>query len=1063
MYIGVTKNLFDNNKSVLKTQDNLSMDNIQLNQNNYQNMLGYNDWKICISDYDSSVQDPNTNINNIYDNVGVTLGADIGDMTTYGVHEFEVIFTRAKDYYNSSDTKTNQKVDSYIYYNSYKSNGNNTGRAYTGNNSFGSIGEYDITLFKNADANNTYDYDNLIKNSKFMTYSGSVIGLPFRNVANNARVQRNIVGYYNKKSTTNTYASNLNNFIINITPSSDNHYTKSFSYNTPVNTICDIRNMYEYSGGSYLYNERPNTYLGYPIEQPDYSYIDAFYNWYISGTHLNTITVGSTNYYQIQNALRFRIDSSYLMSNLFTNDRSCKWIVSASDIIYTVAKGKGSSMLNIDEIGYMGKIYTWRDTNATVGWDDTVFYIIKNRVTTDTILNVYKSSIDELAERYTLTSEIYTDHATMTNNYDYPNGTTVSNNSYQNENTNETVYTKSNIELQRRNDYQDTQGNTHSEWVDVKQYQIANTTSSAHKTTYDVEQEFNNLLDNTTYRYRVTNFLKNTNLWSLKSQGGITSPVLDVLVNQYKDGIPYTYQWHEFSVNLPSALTHDFLINQCSVESTSTCDGYINIKCKFNNKYAFELNNVNQARSYQFTYSGTLPSGTTVSNGSLYLSEITGEKYLKLHDFNDVLEKLKISTFFGIVNNSGTTISPIYIMEMTNNRKCIITYESMAIYVNCYVNGNLVDRVNVGIYSDGTATNSNNFSGKTVNVYNMYINFKNLISGNSISDADFLDDAVVESIYFQGYSELYPNNNPTNLFMHQIKIDKYYDLDMTTLTEIFCWTSSESDNPSLSTIGTNFMPFTTELELRPYGELALLRKRESDNSSDFSIIVYHKLWQHNYSENTVHWIGDNEFEINDVFVPNGAYYIYAIGGYRDNEVNKNILKTTEEPSICTCNRFMISDKHKTFTFIANVQYGSFEVSSQTTYQVAKNRQYPYIMDNSYDKFNTGTLSMDITGESFLIYNKLDKSEIETEIKNFIDFLKSKTTKVIKDWNGKSMMIYILPQPSYSVNLANDLHKITFNFVEVGNLDNEEDLEENDTLYSSYDIENQPDFSTETEV
>ena len=259
------------------------------------------------------------------------------------------------------------------------------------------------------------------------------------------------------------------------------------------------------------------------------------------------------------------------------------------------------------------------------------------------------------------------------------------------------------------------------------------------------------------------------------------------------------------------------------------------------------------------------------------------------------------------------------------------------------------------------------------------------------------------------------------------------------------------------------MPFTTELELRPYGELALLRKRESDNSSDFSIIGYHKLWQHNYSENTVHWIGDNEFEINDVFVPNGAYYIYAMGGYRDNEVNKNILKTTEEPSICTCNRFMISDKHNTFTFIANVQYGSFEVSSQTTYQVAKNRQYPYIMDNSYDKFNTGTLSMDITGESFLIYNKLDKSEIETEIKNFIDFLKSKTTKVIKDWNGKSMMIYILPQPSYSVNLANDLHKITFNFVEVGNLDNEEDLEENDTLYSSYDIENQPDFSTETEV
>ena len=179
MYIGVTKNLFDNNKSVLKTQDNLSMDNIQLNQNNYQNMLGYNDWKICISDYDSSVQDPSTNINDIYDNVGVTLGTDIGDMTTYGVHEFEVIFTRAKDYYNSLDTKTNQKVDNYIYYNSYKSNGNNTGRAYTGNNSFGSIGEYDITLFKNADANNTYDYDNLIKNSKFMTYSGSVIGLPF--------------------------------------------------------------------------------------------------------------------------------------------------------------------------------------------------------------------------------------------------------------------------------------------------------------------------------------------------------------------------------------------------------------------------------------------------------------------------------------------------------------------------------------------------------------------------------------------------------------------------------------------------------------------------------------------------------------------------------------------------------------------------------------------------------------------------------------------------------------------------------------------------------------------
>lgn len=1059
MYIGVTKNLFDDNKSMLKTQDNLSMDNIQLNQNNYQNMLGYNDWKICISDYDSSVQDPNTNLDDIYDNVGETEGANIGDRTTYGVHEFDVIFTKAKDYRIEAVDEMKQIVDNYRYYNSYKSNGSNTGYPYTGSRSLGSIGEYDITLFKTAVSKNTKDYDNLIKNSKFKTWSGSVSGLPFKNVASNARVQRNIVGYYNKKSTTNTYASNLNNFITNITPPASNHYTKNFSYNTSFDAISNIRDMYHSSS---LLNGLINTYLGYPISQPDYSYIDAFYNWYISGTHLNTITDNSVNYYQIQNTLRFRLMDRSL-NNLFTNDRSCKWIVSASDIIYTVAKGKGSSFLNIDEYGFTHDIYTWRDTGATIDGGDTVFYIIKNRVITDTILNIYESSIDELAERYESTNEIYVDHTTIENSYDYPYGSTVSNSYYANNNSKETVYTKSNIELQRRNDYQDTQGNTRSEWIDVKQYQIANTNDSGHDSTYDVVQEFDNLLDNTTYRYRVTNFLKNTNLWSLKSQGGITSPVLDVLVNQYKDGIPYTYQWHEFSVNLPSALTHDFLINQCSVESTSTCDGYINVKCKFNNKYAFELNNVNQARSYQFTYSGTLPSGTTVTNGSLYLSEITGEKYLKLHDFNDVLEKLKISTFFGVVNNSGTTISPIYIMEMTNNRKCIITYESMAIYVNCYVNGNLVDRVNVGIYSDGTATNSGNFSGKTVNVYSMYINFKNLISGNSISDTDFLDDAVVESIYFQGYSELYPNNNPTNLFMHQIKIDKYYDLDMTTLTEIFCWTSSESDNPSSSTIGTNFMPFTTELELRPYGELALLRKRESDNSSDFSIIGYHKLWQHNYSENTVHWIGDNEFEINDVFVPNGAYYIYAIGGYRDNEVNKNILKTTEEPSICTCNRFMISDKHKTFTFIANVQYGSFEVSSQTTYQVAKNRQYPYIMDNSYDKFNTGTLSMDITGESFLIYNKLDKSEIETEIKNFIDFLKSKTTKVIKDWNGKSMMIYILPQPSYSVNLANDLHKITFNFVEVGNLDNEEDLEENDTLYSSYDIENQPDFSVETEV
>lgn len=1047
MYIGVTKNLFDNNYNVLKTQDNLSMNNIQLNQNNYQNMLGKQDWKICISDFDDKAQGINNSLDSVNDVVGLT--GSVVDTTHYGVHEFEVIFTRAKDYHEIViDTDVKQKVDSYIYYNSYKSNGSNTGYAYTGSSSLGSIGEYDITLFKNAVRTNTYDRGNLIKNSKFMTYSGSVTGLPFRNVATNARVQRNIVGYYNKKSTTNTYASNLNNFITNITPSAENYYTKSFSYNTPVNTICDIRNMYT-NNSSIYYGTSPNSYLGYLIYEPDYSYIDAFYNWYISGTHLNTVTVGNTNYYQIQNALRFRIDNSYLMSNLFTNDRSCKWIVSASDVIYTVAKGKGLDMLDIDELEFMNDTYKWRDTNATVGWDDTVFYIIKNRVTTDTILNVYKSSIDELAERYSLTNEIYTDHATMTNNYDYPNGTTVSNGSYQNENTKETVYTKSNIELQRRNDYQDTQGNTHSEWVDVKQYQIANTTSSAYETTYDVEQEFDNLLDNTTYRYRVTNFLKNTNLWSLKSQGGITSPVLDVLVNQYKDGIPYTYQWHEFSVVLPNTYTSDFLINQCSIETTSTCEGYINVKCKFNDKYSFDLNEFNPARNY---------IASSGSSTNIYLTEITGDAYLKLHDLYEQFTRIRLGISFGVVNNVSQTWTLLYKAIMTNDEYFTLAYENTSgtieIQMNYYNSGG------TSLFSGTTTCVSNGTctidGTHTINMYEVGIYFSDL--------AQYISDGVrIKDIYFQGDDGETNPIAPSNLYIDKITVQKNYDNDLSSenYLTILNWHASETDNASSSTIGTDFKPYTTTLELRPYGELVVLRSRES--LGDYAIIGYHKLWQHNYSENTVHWIGDNEFEINDVFVPNGDYYIYAIGGYRDNGVNKNILVRADEPSICTCNRFMISDKHKTFTFIANVQYGSFEVSSQTTYQVAKNRQYPYIMDNSYDKFNTGTLSMDITGESFLIYNKLDKSEIETEIKNFIDFLKSKTTKVIKDWNGKSMMIYILPQPSYSVNLANDLHKITFNFVEVGNLDNEEDLEENDTLYSSYDIENQPDFSTETEV
>lgn len=196
-------------------------------------------------------------------------------------------------------------------------------------------------------------------------------------------------------------------------------------------------------------------------------------------------------------------------------------------------------------------------------------------------------------------------------------------------------------------------------------------------------------------------------------------------------------------------------------------------------------------------------------------------------------------------------------------------------------------------------------------------------------------------------------------------------------------------------------------------------------------------------ENKVETIEDINFSLEDFNVPSNKKQEYALVPIMTNgEIEGDYIISEIEPYF---DGVFISNKDKIFKLYNGVAYGDFSNNKQIGTLQPIGSKYPYIVQNSITQYESGSITGSLYGYEFEENRIINKHSIMNQAQDLIDILNSGMPMCIKDWNGNIWICAVSENESIQRNLANGHITISFNFIEQGKYNNQEDLYDNGLL------------------
>ena len=183
--------------------------------------------------------------------------------------------------------------------------------------------------------------------------------------------------------------------------------------------------------------------------------------------------------------------------------------------------------------------------------------------------------------------------------------------------------------------------------------------------------------------------------------------------------------------------------------------------------------------------------------------------------------------------------------------------------------------------------------------------------------------------------------------------------------------------------------------------------------------------------------------LKDYFVPSFEDFEYALvpvlNGI-EGEYIKGFVSTD-------FNGVFISDVTQSFKLDKGVSYGNRSSIQEVGQLTPLGRRYPVIIKNGESDYEVGSVSGTLLGENYDKNHTINRKEIVEHINKFIAFLKNGKPKFIRDWNGSIYLVYITGNPSvtYNNNYGMGVAQTSFEWIEQGKYDDEDDLYNNGFL------------------
>lgn len=190
---------------------------------------------------------------------------------------------------------------------------------------------------------------------------------------------------------------------------------------------------------------------------------------------------------------------------------------------------------------------------------------------------------------------------------------------------------------------------------------------------------------------------------------------------------------------------------------------------------------------------------------------------------------------------------------------------------------------------------------------------------------------------------------------------------------------------------------------------------------------------------TVKAFEDLNFAFNDYIAANNTDYEYALvpilNGAEGDYITNSITSQFKGVFIC--------EKDSIYKFYAGVSYGTGKRVKKIGVFEPYGSKYPIIVANAKTNYYSNSISFTVLPLDYEENRIMDRYEINKLTEEILNYITDNKAKIIKDWNNSIHLVYPSSEPNitYDNNWGMGKVDISFDYVEVGDANNEKDLME----------------------
>ena len=193
----------------------------------------------------------------------------------------------------------------------------------------------------------------------------------------------------------------------------------------------------------------------------------------------------------------------------------------------------------------------------------------------------------------------------------------------------------------------------------------------------------------------------------------------------------------------------------------------------------------------------------------------------------------------------------------------------------------------------------------------------------------------------------------------------------------------------------------------------------------------------------INTVEDLSFVFNDLLNKNNVTYEYALVPVIEGVEGEYIINSI----LSQFNGVFIGDAQTIYRLFYDVEYGNNARNQQVGVFEVLGKQYPVLVANGQLSYESGAVTATILNDDYENTGIIDRTAITQQKDALKDFLTNKKAKILKDWNSNEWLCIVNSniEVSYKEKYGMGIHSITFNWTEIGDASNQQDLYNNGIL------------------